>query len=897
MRLGLRSAVLYALLCAALLGLAGPAHAQSLQATQQGAAASSQLAATDDLQEAVFELVLDGHVLSDSLSAWQDGDRILLPLGELARLLTLAITVDAPKGQASGFIVREERGFGLNVAEGLVSVEGRPQQVDARDVRVIGDDIHVSHERLRAWLPLDIDVDLPTLQVRIRPRVKLPLQERLQRENARVLPFGAGDPDEAGQAYARLIAPVGAIGAPFIDQTFGSDARFGKDSTQYKTAYAAYITGDALGMEGEAYVSSSRERPRPQLRWTLSRNDPQGDLLGPLRARSLGLGHVVTPSVPQVSGSGLGGLGATLSNRPLGLPSGLDKHSIRGDLPPGWDVTLYYNEALVGYQAASGADGRYAFDDLPLAYGHNEFRLVFNGPLGQVRVERQSFLLDQAVMKPGELLYSVAAQQGGEGGHVGLAQLDLGLTRALSANVSVIDRARHTGPRGTREAGSWWQTGLRGHGLGAIAMARWTGSAQGGWLADVSLKTRIGRHAVFWEQVRRGRGFRSDIYIDGNDGLRRRDRAGMQGSVQWGDGPMLSLALEGSRDELMTRGHASLVAGRVSSLLWGTAVTQSMRWQRLAGAQALDGSLQLSRRVVDVGLSGQLDYGIRPHGQMRTIAFTADRTVSSGLRLTGGLLYSKLSHATQVSAGVSKTFGGVALALTAGLSNKGERTVGLQLFVAMGRDPRSQRWFAEPQPLAGTGAVSVQAFVDRNLNGQKDADEEAVPHAGVILNHGGRHPGRTDEQGRLLIGRLSPGQYADIALDPSTLEDPQWKPMMAGARVLPRPGLVQPIDFPVVYTAEVEGTVYLVDAHGRRRGIGDARLELLGPDGQVRSTTRSSSDGYYLLHQVMPGRATLRIAPDQASKLGLSGTLSKVLDIPADGDFLSGQDIELQLRR
>lgn len=151
--------------------------------------------------------------------------------------------------------------------------------------------------------------------------------------------------------------------------------------------------------------------------------------------------------------------------------------------------------------------------------------------------------------------------------------------------------------------------------------------------------------------------------------------------------------------------------------------------------------------------------------------------------------------------------------------------------------------------------------------------------------------------GTAFINRLSPAQYADIALDPSTLEDPQWKPAVKGVRVLPRPGMVQTVDFPVIYTAEVEGTVYLVDAAGRRRGIGDARLELVNAQGEVLASTKSAPDGYYLLHQVVPGPATLRIAPEQARKLGLTGRLSRPLQVPADGEFLSGQDFELQIQQ
>ena len=60
------------------------------------------------------------------------------------------------------------------------------------------------------------------------------------------------------------------------------------------------------------------------------------------------------------------------------------------------------------------------------------------------------------------------------------------------------------------------------------------------------------------------------------------------------------------------------------------------------------------------------------------------------------------------------------------------------------------------------------------------------------------------------------------------------------------------------------------------------------------SLSACSGDGYYLLHQVMPGQYTLRIAPEQADKLRLQGTLARPLTVPVDGDFINGQDFALR---
>ncbi|MDP3085734.1 MAG: hypothetical protein Q8N44_18870 [Rubrivivax sp.] len=61
--------------------------------------------------------------------------------------------------------------------------------------------------------------------------------------------------------------------------------------------------------------------------------------------------------------------------------------------------------------------------------------------------------------------------------------------------------------------------------------------------------------------------------------------------------------------------------------------------------------------------------------------------------------------------------------------------------------------------------------------------------------------------------------------------------------------------------------------------------------GQVAASTTNAANGNLLLHPDFPGGHALRTAPDQVTKLRLAGAL----DVPANGDFVSGQDFELRL--
>jgi hypothetical protein len=152
----------------------------------------------------------------------------------------------------------------------------------------------------------------------------------------------------------------------------------------------------------EAALYASRNRQRPEFRRAPDAR-PQRPRRRPARAAAR-----AQRAVRQRAGAGRGEhLGQQRDRQrrraqqpPADQPTSFDRHTLQGDLPPGWDVELYYNEALVGFQQ-SRPDGKYSFDDQPLAYGPNEFRLVFHGPLGQLRVERQSFLLEQSAVPRG----------------------------------------------------------------------------------------------------------------------------------------------------------------------------------------------------------------------------------------------------------------------------------------------------------------------------------------------------------------------------------------------------------------------------------------------------------------------------------------------------------------
>lgn len=860
---------------------------------------------SDEPNLVLLEVRLDAYVLAEAITAYQEGRETFLPLGELARLLTLAIRTQPGQGTAEGFVLSEARNFGLNVAQARVTLAEQTQGFDPALVRLRSDDIYVASSLLSRWLPVDFVVNLSGLTLQVKPRELLPLQERLERErlSARTGNRTAGYEDPG---YPRQSMPYRLLGVPFIDQTFGFGVRTGGGSRQTSANYTAFLTGDLLGMESALFVRSNRQNPSPDVRFTLGRHDPDAGMLGPLRARSVMFGSgVLMPSVANIASTAPAGngYGLALSNRPINQPTSFDRHTLRGDLPPGWDVELYFNEGLVGFQT-SRADGRYSFDDQPLAYGPNEFRLVFHGPLGQQRVERQSFLLEQSSTPPGAFYYSLAQHRDSAGQSRSVAQFEWGLNKYLTGIGGLVRLPTQPGTL-TNFSGLegninnadnqlYTNVGVRAFWRSFIISSDFVRAPNGGMLNESGFKTRVGGVSLNYSRTQL-HDFSSELYLPTTDPLRSRDKIRLDGAVPAGSLSRLPVALELQREQFESGRTSLAVTGRVAAYVNRTSISNQLSWQTSGGNTSASGAFQLSRRVGYFGLSGQLGYGLKPQVKLETVALSGDRRLGEAYLLNLGVVRSVGSHETLLIAGLNKSLGSYGLGLSTSYSSRGELAVGLQLFIAMGWEPRERQWRFDALPKADSGAASVRVFLDDNANGIMDTGEEPIGNVAMNVN-GSRALVRTNAAGIAWLDRLPIRQHVDVAVDTLTLEDPYWAPQRKGVRLVPRPGHVVELDFPIILTSEIDGTVYLLE-QAATRGIGDVMIELLDQDRRVASSIKSSSDGYYIVPAVPQGRYRLRVSPEQLTQFGLMDPGERDITILPDGKFINGVDFMLRKKQ
>ena len=836
-----------------------------------------------DSNTLLLEIQVDGYVLSDSVSAFQLGQKTFLPLGELARLMSIGIRVYPAEGTGRGYIRGENKTFSLNLTNSIVTLAEKSFPFDAASVIRQDDDIYVDSRLLADWLLVDFQIDLSSLRVKLNPREPLPLQLRLAREAKLAGLKGINQAVELN--YPKKENPYKLFDLPFVDQTISVGAQRGNGNKANSASYTTYVRGDLAGLQASLFLTGTNQANSQQNRVTFGRSDPQGELLGPLRARSFAFGNVSVPGLPNISRSSASGNGFSVSNLPLDRPNRFSSHSLQGNLPPGYDVELYVNNALVAFQQ-SRADGKYSFDDLSLVYGPNEFRLVFYGPQGQLRVERQNFLLDESISAPGSFFYTVASSRDAIGIHHSAATAEWGLGKTISASSSVVSLEDVNGIRSQYNS-----IGLRGFAANAVFVGNLTQQAGGGSLSEFSARTRVAGVSIGWNHLAL-KNFSSDVFPLTTDPVRTRDRIRFDGALPTGSLSVLPFTLELKRDRLLSGAQFFEGSALLSTSLRSVAVSNQLRFSSSPGARSVDGALQVSGGLGLYRLRGQLSYLVKPEAKVSALALSADRSLGEGYLLNVGAVQTFEDSRLRLTSSLNKSLGNYAVALTAAVASNREFSVGVQLFIAIGREPRREQLIFSAQPMADSGAVSARVFIDQNGNGVMDEDEQAVKNIGFMVNSS-NHPVRTDATGVAYVGHLPANRNTDIAINPSTIEDSQLASRLKGIRIIPRPGNVTQIDFPLVMSGEIDGTVYLL-RNGVKRGVGNVLVELVDPSGAVVAEARSGSDGFFVVTEVLPGPYSLRIAEEQLKDLGLKYSGARNLTLSPKGTFISGQDFSLE---
>lgn len=840
----------------------------------------------DDLL--LFEVRLGPVVLIDSFPAYGTTGGALLPLGQLCQELDLGIQVDPARGLAEGFIIQEARRFRLEARTGLLTVAGVSRTLDRGLMELHADDLYLDPRLLSQCLPLDLEVDPRSAIITVTPRETLPLQARWRREGQ----GGQLGPAPGPVSYPAMPDPYRLAEFPAVDATLSLGAQSAADGARPVSGQGSILAaGDLLYLTTDLFANLQNPGGVSDFHMSMGRHDPQGGLLGPLGATEFTFGEVQGTGLNLVAGS-WGGTGVMVTNQPMRVADAYDRHSFRGDLPPGWQVELYRNLGLVGFQSAR-PDGRYEFLDIPLLYGLNDFRLVFYGPQGQRRQEVVQLDVSQSQTPPGVFHYQVVGLQAQAGYRPrSLFQASYGLGPQLTL---LFGAARNSLGQVGR---TYSELGLQGFWKPLAGSLTAALDDQGGRVGELAVRTRLGPLSLVGKRTEARDGFTSEAFQQSYGAIRSRTSLDTSAQLPSLEHPWLNVGVSGSLDQLAEGGSVDSLDLRlgtaVGRLFLSNEITRTGTHGLAVPAPAeATGAFIASTAFPALALRGQAGYTLGDVRRLDNLALTGEtyRWVPYGIQ--GEADYTVASHEASLRLGLSKGRGAWSFGADLRYSTVSRWSAAFNVRLGLEREPRGRKFFSSAQGATNYGAVSVLSFLDANGNGRRDPGEPPVSNVAFNVN-GSRHPRLAGKDGVVLLDGLPQDVDANISVATGSLEDPLMRPGLAGARFTPRRGHVARLEMPIVVFSEINGTAYRSQA-GRKTELAGLRVELRDASGRVVKSLRTAYDGFFNMDGLPPGSYRLEVPEAAARRLGAAPPPPLTVVLSPEGSLLDGQDLILEV--
>lgn len=839
----------------------------------------------DDLR--ILEMRVDLYRLEDVIAAYQRKDMLLIPMGALAEILDLAIDVNPGDGVAQGFLFKENNTLFLDTSRNEVIIRGETQSYNNKFVYVLDDDIYVDASLLSKWFDIKINADLFSSTVKITSEnpfpflVKMEREERIAKTRARLA--------EEQPYYPHHYEPYDMWNIPFIDQTFDASRRQGDGQSTNTFRSTTFATADLLNMSSSLYLFVSDNDELNDFRFTLGKKDPESELLGVARATEYALGYISEPRLKNLTIPGKQEPGALVSSFALSRQDEYDRQRFRGDLLPGWEVELYQNDRLIGYQSVA-VDGQYDFADIPLLYGKNYFRLVFYGPQGQVREQEEFFEVGQSLTKKGEHFYRALVSDNERGGNRATAQYDVGLSNQISASfigASIPLDVNTT----TVEQHNYIQAGLRSFWESFFITLDLIDDIDGGEALDFDIQTGIGDTSIKFNHTILNHFFSEEYKLTQQE-FKDKTEFRIDTSIPPSFIPRIPFSLELIMSDFESGNDRNEINNLISLQTYGLSLSNLLKYVQNSDIQNIfTGTLGISSNYKSYGLRGTLNYEFQPESEITNVDFTLRPPLYKDYQFTYGLNHSLRADLTELSASASKSVG--SFNLSAGLRYNTDSILSLdaRFSIGLGREPRENRWVPHALAIAGRGSVSARVFLDNNEDGIFNEGDEAIENVGFTVNNGYQQV-RTNESGIAFMTGLLEYVPVNLAIAIATLEDPLWTPALEGMRIVPRPGQAMQLDFPIFTSGEIDGTVYLT-RNGRTVPAGRVTVEIVDDRNRVIETTTTEYDGFYVISKIPLGKYRIRVSRQQMRELNLRADEEPGFEITADNQFESGIDFTL----
>ena len=837
-------------------------------------------------------------LINSTLEALYQDNRLFVPVSYLSDDIEVPITYDAAQHALVGWFENESNTVKVDFNKNTGRVGKNMFDFSPNDYLYYEDELYLSTDLVDKLLNTLSEFDFANQSLKVTTAGNLPFDlelSRLQKQQH----FDQLQKEREAARQEQLNKDVymqdNWLQPPFLDVSARYSLSKNKgqattDNLSY-TANASFLTG-GFDSEFNAYASSTDETP--VLTFKTAREDETGHILGLFK--HLEMGDTYSYSNPENTGS-VTGIGFKMSTESIFTPDG-KTYTFRDTLPLGWQVELYRNNELLGYQNQTD-NGYFEFADIPLLLGKNKFKLVFYGPQGQTKEREQIIFFNGNILDRGK------------------GRLNLSYINKNRYLIQTRDRARDTslGRNASISAGYGLTNNLT---LNLYAMADslelyhdWPPQAiyrkdkeyVGGDLSlfaygiftsigtvvdldnsaatlDLYGQTSLLDWDITLEHIYYGKAILARNIFH-NTSLENETTLRLNKTLSLFDVVQLPFSYAFHHFEVVDSSntqteHTVSVSQSLPFNIYLNAHYQYFHYFNDTRNEQL--TFTANRVQGPWTLRGNTTYNLT-YDRLYNMELSAYRSLTQRLKIGARYAYQSRSLSTHnyenlYSANLSYLTKYGYISFEVGTSNRHNSYAFVGYNVSFLPDWRTRNLYATGSKLQGTGALAAFAYMDTNNNKRYDPNETVLPEADFNVkprvNVYDSH--KRNEAGYTMLTHLSAYRDFDVDVDISEIDDTLSLLNTTGTRTIKlRPAQVAYLSFPIVATGDMEGTVYRVDASGKKVPFRGALINLYKDDELINNKV-SEYDGYYSFPQVPLGTYEIRLDPAQAQELELKQT-------------------------
>ncbi|MBD3331463.1 hypothetical protein GF356_01330 [candidate division GN15 bacterium] len=782
------------------------------------------------------------RLLKQDIFVQWDGDTVYVPLLRVFDLLDLKVEADFTDSLFRGFVIDRDNSYRLDLGQGEARTWLTTMPITPADYYLGNSDVFLRVDLFDKLFDLPMEFIFSALMINLPLNTELPAYQRMQRAMAR---RGLKEEQVAARnvrdlAHDREFLQFGALDWMISANPVGNKEHF------YGLNLGSMLAGGDLTVNAIGNTVNGLQSDQMTYLW-----------------------HYYTDRSPYITqieaghtyGQGQLGrnlIGAMVTNRPQTQREFFQTITLEGYLGEGWEVELYIDGNLADYTYTDG-NGEYRFD-VDLVYGASMITLKMYGPNGEYRTEEQYVRIPYNLIPAGQIEYTVAGGQtavpeqydsyANAAVYYGLhPRVTVGMSSDMPLATDSTIGAAYALEATTQPLSNLTLFGSYSPDVAVQADAAYTQVSSFSFSAGYSryeenpYRNQSGREY----QVRASTTFPFRLFGR---------QWGVRGNATFDQFPDLRmLQINYGFNVGLPRFYINYL-GRLRQQEYPDRTTTSLTSQMYLLTRLLPWFNPQFRATYDHEVN---DFSVIGVNLARRIFRTGQLTLG-------------IEHNRQTGANTFQlTFN-----IYAPFANFNSRATynDAQQDLAVNQVQRgSVRWDHAARRLrfdrrngVGYGSALLRPFVDANANNRRDASERFVPNVRArIKGVGGRPIG---DHRQYFYDRLRPYDDYLLRIDQYSIDDPYLKPVYENYAVTFNPNMVTAIDIPLVYAAEVTGTVER-EVDDVTSGVGGVKLIIhdVTRDRKAAEITTFRSGEYYHLG-LIPGKYTVQIDPHQLSQLG-----------------------------